>query len=47
MLCMLKIHGDGDLFYPQHMFWLRNKQKIELSPVIWRPVKYLLEAYPI
>ena len=28
---MLKSHGDGDLFYPQHMLWLRNKQNMEKS----------------
>ena len=32
-------HRDGSLEYPQHMFWLRNKNNnFQLHTLIWRPV---------
>ena len=31
-------HLDGSFEYPQHMFWLRNKNNnFQLQTVIWRP----------
>ena len=31
-------HRDGSFEYPQHMFWLRNKENnLQLGTLIWRP----------
>ena len=33
-------HRDGSFEYPQHMFWLRNKNNnFQLRTLIWRPAK--------
>ena len=38
-------HWDGSFEYPQHMFWLRNKNNnIQLPTLIWRP-EYLFVFY--
>ena len=32
-------HRDGSFEYPQHMFWLRNKENnYQVRTVIWGPV---------
>ena len=32
-------HRDGSFEYPQHMFWVRNKETIfQLRSLIWSPV---------
>ena len=32
-------HRDGSFEYPQHMFWLRNKENnFQLHTLIWGPV---------
>ena len=31
-------HSDGSFEYPQHMFWMRNKENIfPIRTLIWRP----------
>ena len=31
-------HRDGSFEYPQHMFWMRNKEnKFPIRALIWRP----------
>ena len=31
-------HGEGSFEYPQHMFWLRNKENnFQLRTLIWGP----------
>ena len=32
-------HWDGSFEYPQHMFWVRNKENnFPIRTLIWRPV---------
>ena len=31
-------HSDGSFEYPQHMFWIRNKENnFPICTLIWRP----------
>ena len=30
-------HWDGSFEYPQHMFWLRNRNNFQITSLIWRP----------
>ena len=35
-------HLDGSFEYPQHMFWMRNKESyFPISTRIWRPDSYV------
>ena len=34
-------HRDGSFEYPQHMFWMRNKENnFPIHTLIWRPAFY-------
>ena len=40
-------HRDGSFEYPQHMFWMRNKENnFPIRTLIWRPDTVPLSEYP-